>query len=140
MSSLPDYSALVKVMKQAGVEATTASGPVNICFGKVMSVEPIQVLVDQKMTLGAAQLVLTRNVTDYEVEVTVEWETEEEISTHTHAVGDIESDVNQQKHKHDIINKKKMVIHNSLVEGDELVLIRQQGGQKYIVIDRVGET
>ena len=39
----------------------------------------------------------------------VEWETEEEISTHTHAVGDVESDVNQQKHKHDIINKKKMV-------------------------------
>lgn len=137
---MPDYSALVKVIKQAGVEATGASGPVNICFGKVMSIEPLQVLVDQKMTLGAAQLVLTRNVTDYEVEVTVEWETEEEISTHTHAVGDIESDVNQQKHKHDIINKKKMVIHNSLVEGDELVLIRQQGGQKYIVIDRVGET
>lgn len=123
MSSLPDYSALVKVMKQAGVEATTASGPVNICFGKVMSIAPLQVLVDQKMTLGAAQLVLTRNVTDYEVEVTVEWGTE---------IFD--------EHKHDIINKKKMLIHNSLMEGDELVLIRQQGGQKYIVIDRVGET
>ena len=120
---MPDYSALVKVMKQASVEATGASGPVNVCFGKVIGTAPLQVLVDQKMTLGSAQLVLTRNVTDYEVEVTVEWETE-----------------TSSEHNHDIINKKKMLVHNSLVEGDELLLIRQQGGQKYIVIDRVGET
>ena len=120
---MPDYSSLVKVIKQAGVEATGASGPVNVCFGKVMSTAPLQVLVDQKMTLGEAQLVLTRNVTDYEVEVTVEWETEV-----------------LETHGHEIKGKKKMLVHNSLVEGDELVLLRQQGGQKYIVIDRVGET
>ena len=107
---LPDYSALVKVIKQAGIEATNASGPVTVCFGKVISTTPLQVLVDQKMTLGSAQLVLTRNVTDYEVEVTIE-EAE----------------------------KKKMMIHNSLMNGDDLVLIRQQSGQKYIVIDKVGE-
>lgn len=136
---MPDYSAFVKVMKQAGVEATNAGGPVTVCFGKVMSTSPLQVLVDQKMTLGAAQLVLTRNVTDYEVEVTVEWETEKETSAHTHIVGEIESDQNEQKHTHQVIGKKKMLVHNALVEGDELVLLRQQGGQKYIIIDRVGE-
>lgn len=136
---MPDYSALVKAMKQAGVEATNAGGPVTVCFGKVMSTSPLQVLVDQKMTLGAAQLVLTRNVTDYEVEVTVEWETEKETSTHTHIVDGIESDPNEQTHVHDIKGKKKMLVHNALVEGDELVLLRQQGGQKYIIIDRVGE-
>ena len=108
---MPDYSALVKVMKQAGVEATNADGPVKICFGKVVNVTPIQVLVDQKITLGAAQLILTRDFTDYEVEVTFEPETE----------------------------KKKMKIHNSLVIGDDVVLLRQQGGQKYIVIDRMGK-
>ena len=142
MSSLPDYNALVKVMKQAGVEAMGANGPVNVCFGKVMNTAPLKVLVDQKMTLGAAQLVLTRNVTDYEVEVTVEWETEKETSTHTHVIGDdeVETGTNQQRHMHDIKGKKKMLVHNSLVKGDELVLLRQQGGQKYIVIDRVGET
>ena len=123
MNLLPDYSGLVKVMKQAGVEATNAGGPVTVCFGKVINKEPLQVLVDQKMTLGAVQLVLTRSVTDYETEVTVEWETE-----------------NSEEHSHTIIEKKKMLIHNSLVVGDELVLLRQQGGQKYIVVDRVGET
>lgn len=109
-------------MKQAGVEATSAGGPVTICFGKVTSTSPLKVLVDQKMTLGAAQLTLTRNVTDYETKVTVEWET----------------DVSEA-HEHKVKGKKKMIIHNSLVVGDELLLLRQQGGQKYIVVDRVGK-
>lgn len=137
---MPDYSGLVKAMKQAGVEATNAGGPVSVCFGKVMSTAPLQILIDQKMTLGAAQLVLTRNVTDYEVEVTVEWKTEKETTTHTHILGDEETGANKQKHNHDIEGKKKMMIHNSLVVGDDVVLVRQQGGQKYIVVDRVGET
>ena len=119
---LPDYSGLVKVMKQAGVEATNAGGPVTVCFGKVMSTAPLQILVDQKMTLGIAQLVLTRNVTDYETEVAVEWETEV-----------------SETHVRMLTEKKKMTVHNALIVGDDVILIRQQGGQKYIVIDRVGE-
>lgn len=104
---MPDYSALVKVMKQASTEAVNAGGPVTVCFGKVTNTSPLQVLVDQKMTLGSAQIVLTKNVTDYDVGITVD---------------DID---------------KTMTIHNSLRNGDEVVLLRQQGGQKYIVIDRV---
>ena len=120
MSSLPDYSGLVKAMKKAGVEATSAGGPVTVCFGKVTGTSPLQILVDQKMTLGSAQLVLTRNVTDYEVSVTIDWKTEK-----------------TQEHEHALSGEKKMTIHNSLVKGDDVVLLRQQGGQKYIVIDRV---
>lgn len=119
---MPDYTGLVKVMKQAGNEANQAACPVTVCFGKVMNISPLKVLVDQKMTLGAAQLVLTRNVTDYEIDVTInDWLTEE-----------------TQEHTHDLKGKKKLKVHNSLVKGDEVVLLRQQGGQKYIIIDRVG--
>lgn len=135
---MPDYNGLVKVMKQAGVEASNAGCPVTVCFGKVTGESPLQVLVDQKMTLGSAQLVLTRNVTDYEMDVTVEWETESELSTHTHNVNGVESDSINLKHTHDITGKKKLKVHNSLGKGDEVVLLRQQGGQKYIIIDRVG--
>lgn len=135
---MPDYSALVKAMKQAGAEAVNAGNPMTICFGKVTSASPLQVLVDQKMTLGSAQLILTRNVTDYEVPVTVDWKTESELSTHTHSVSGVESDSANLKHLHALKGKKKMTIHNSLVKGDEVVLLRQQGGQKYIIIDRVG--
>ena len=134
---LPDYNGLVKVLKQAGNEAVNANGPVQVCFGKVTSVSPLQVLVDQKMTLGAAQLVLTRNVTEYEVLVTVEWTSEKELSKHTHMIEDKETQDNNLEHVHEITGKKKMIVHNALVVGEEVVLIRQQGGQKYIIIDRV---
>ncbi len=118
---MPDYNGLVNVMKQAGTKAVDAGCPVTISFGKVVNTSPLQVLVDQKMTLGSAQLVLTRNVTDYEVSVTVDWETEQ-----------------SEEHTHGITGKKKLKVHNSLAKGDEVVLLRQQGGQKYIVLDRVG--
>ena len=89
------------------------------------------------MTLGAAQLVLTRNVTEHEVLVTTEWETEKELSKHTHMIEDKETQDNNLEHVHKITGKKKLIVHNALVVGEEVVLIRQQGGQKYIIIDRV---
>ena len=134
---MPNYNGLVNAMKQAGVQATKADGPVQICYGKVTSKSPLKILVDQKMTLDAAQLVLTRNVTDYEVNVTVDWETEEALSTHNHTVGNETSSDTDLAHVHALNGKKKMTIHNSLIKGDEVVLLRQQGGQKYIVIDRM---
>ena len=117
---MPDAVDLIKEIKKAAVEAVKASKPVEVCFGRVTSVSPLKILVEQKMILGSAQLVLTRNVTDFETEVTVDWQTE------TASV-----------HQHAIKGKKKITVHNGLVVGDEVFLIRQQGGQKFIVVDRV---
>ena len=146
---MADYNKLLKVMKKAGTEATNAECPVIICFGKVVSKSPLKINVDQKITLGSAQLVLTRNVTDYDVEIDVEWETEEtkinievevEIETVEPEEGEQEkpdTSVTNEAHKHNIKGKKKIKIRNSLKAGDEVVLLRQQGGQKYIVVDKV---
>lgn len=87
---LPDYNNLLNVMKQAGSNATEAKNPVNVCFGKVTSTSPLKILVEQKITLGKAQLVLT-----------------------------------------------KRVVEDALQNGDEVILIRVQGGQKYVVMDKV---
>ena len=48
-----------------------------------------------------------------------------------------ESDEVDLKHSHNIKGKKKITIHNALAKGDEVILLRQQGGQKYIVVDKV---
>ena len=132
-------------------ERNNAKKPVEVCFGKVTSISPMQILVDQKFTLGAAQLVLTRNVTDFETNITMNWESESSLSTHTHTVnvvgsdsdGDsinisIESKPTNLAHIHEITGRKKITVHNGLVVGDEVILIRQQGGQKYVVVDRIG--
>lgn len=121
MNLLPDANELVKAMKRAALDAMDASKPVNVYFGQVVTASPLQINVEQKMILGKAQLILSRNVTDFKTMVTVDWKTEEE-ENHTHA----------------ITEKKEMVIHNALTVGDEVILIRQQEGQKYIVIDRIG--
>ena len=134
-------------MKRAALEAVEASKPVNVYFGQVVSASPLQINVEQKMILGKAQLILSRNVTDFKTMVTVQWETEKEEKTHTHNVegsdgeGDsinITSKTQNVKHTHEIVGQKEITIHNALEVGDEVILIRQQEGQKYVVIDRIG--
>lgn len=131
---MPDATELTKAIKKAASKAIKAEKPVEVCFGKVTSVSPLQILVDQKFTLGAAQLVLTRNVTDFKTMITggnnqnyYYVGTPPNTSTvpvdplHKHALGEIE-----------------ITVHNGLVVGDEVILIRQQGGQKYVVVDKIG--
>lgn len=133
MNLLPDVIALMKAIKRTAVEAVEAEKPVKICFGRVTGVSPLQISVEQKMTLGKQQLVLTRNVTDYKVLISggnvqdycYEGEAPEThmlpvSPSHTHAIGNVE-----------------VTVYNGLAVGDEVVLLRQQGGQKYIVADRV---
>ena len=127
---MPDAIELVRTIKRAAVEAVEATKPVEICFGKVTGVSPLKILVEQKMTLGKAQLVLTRSVTDFTTEVTVDWVTENK----SDGIGDSSF----ASHNHAITGRKKITVHNGLVVGDEVILFRQQGGQKYLVVDRIG--
>lgn len=122
---MADCNKLVKAIRQVSNETTEAQGPVNICYGRVLSSSPLSVLVDQKLTLGAAQLVLTRNVTDYEIQLSMERQ-------------EFELEENAQGSNYQVSADRQWVqIHNALVAGEEILLLRQQGGQKYIIIDRV---
>lgn len=137
---MPDAVGIAKKIKKAAIEAQESAKPVEVCFGKVTSASPLKILVEQKMTLGAAQLVLCRNVTEHIIEMTVDHYTENE-TEHTHAVQDTYTgggSSSPTKHLHAYRGRKKFTVHNGLVVGDEVVLLRQQGGQKYIVVDRIG--
>lgn len=131
---MPDAVGIAKKIKKAAIDAQESTKPVQICFGKVTSASPLKILVEQKMTLGEGQLVLCRNVTDYQTMITggniqnyYYTGSPPNVSTvpvspsHVHAVGKIQ-----------------VTVHNGLVVGDEVILLRQQGGQKYIVVDRIG--
>ena len=121
-----DASDLLQIMKKAATEAVNAGQPSDFCFGRVVQQSPLRITVEQKMTLAAAQLVLTRNVTDFETYATpINWFTE------------AQSDTSITSHTHKIEDKRKITIHNSLQVGDEVILLKQKGGQKYLVLDRV---
>ena len=111
---------LYNAIKVAAVKAVDASQPCDFLFGKVTSTYPLKVFVEQKMTLTSAQLALSRNVTDYTVDVSVDWDTED-----------------SNDHNHEIVGDKKITIHNGLKIGDEVVLLKKKGGQKYLILDKV---
>lgn len=131
---MPDANELVDTLKRAAVEAVKAGKPVNVYFGEVVSASPLKINVEQKMILGEKQLVLSRNVTDFKTKITagniknyyytgdVNSGTAPVSPSHVHAVGTIE-----------------ITVHNGLAVGDGVILIRQQEGQRFIVVDRIGK-
>lgn len=129
---------LVNAMKQASTKAIEASQPSDFCFGKVISTSPLKITVEQKMTLGAAQLVLARDVTDYEIDVTTNWITTE--YSHSHSISDTYTgggSASTDTHTHHTVGRKPIIIHNALKVGEDVILLKQKGGQKYLVVDRV---
>jgi len=204
---LADFAGLLGVIKQASLDAVKAASPMAVMFGKVSGLKPLQINVEQKMTLEGPQLILSRNVTDHIVEMTVDHFTgsatvsltmadtvhahgvpahstnpaapdikhvhsmpaaqtgqagEEEPhyhnipankseavgpdTTHDHQVavqstesgGFSTAGSGAGSHTHSYTGRKQFLIHNALVIGDEVILIRLPGGQRFLVIDRLG--
>lgn len=121
-----DIAALIK---RAALDAVNESSPTAIVFGIVVSIVPLKINVEQKIPLTSLQLILTNNVRDYELEMTVDHITENESG------GSGESSF--ASHNHAYTGKKKFTVHNALIIGDEVMLLQVQGGQKYIVLEKV---
>jgi len=156
---MADYTELLQALKRAALEVVEASKPTNLCYGNVTSVEPLQILVDPKLTLEAEQLVLTSAVQDTWLDVEISTYTENDAfmnGKHTHRITDTytgdqressdrrESDGGScdegnmdTTHKHALEGRKKLRLYNGLQLGEKVLLLRWQGGQKYIVLDRV---
>lgn len=150
---MPDAVDIIKKINQAAISAVESTKPVAVYFGEVQTVSPLTINVEQKMILGEKQLILSRNVTDFTTMVTVDWVSESSLSTHSHNVnitsesgGDPEhthsvsgnTGTKNLAHTHNITGKKKIIVHNALVVGDKVIILRQQEGQKFVVWDRIG--
>lgn len=128
----------VELVKKAAVEAMEASKPVSFLFGQVISASPLKIQVDQKSIYTEKMLVLTRNVTDYEVDMTVSHQTiaisYDHPVTDTYTGGGTAEEIS---HSHPIKGRKKYKVHNALVVGDQVLLGRIQGGKKFVILDRI---
>lgn len=128
---MPDASELLKTIKKAALDAIKAEKPSDVLFGKVVSVSPLQINVEQQFILGEKQLVLSRNVTDFTTQVSVNW------ATGYRSGGS--GDASFASHNHGLSGKFNITVHNGLAVGDEVILIRKFGGQKFMVMDRIGK-
>lgn len=100
------------------------SSPSTWMIGEVVNESPLQIQIEQRLTIDEDLLILTRNVTDYMVQATIAL---------NFSTGSSEGHRHSVSGTHDV----PIQIHNGLQEGDFVLLLRQDGGQKFIVVDRV---
>lgn len=85
---MPD---LFNAMKQIAKDAFDTLQPADWCYGKVISLDPFQVQIDQKLPL-----------------------------------------------KKEFLAVRTGVSASSFKVGDKLILLRKQGGQEYLILDKKG--
>lgn len=123
---MADSVGFVNMIKRVALAAVGASKPVEACFGRVAATSPLEITVEQKIRLGRAQLVVPRHVTDHVVMVSGGDGTASGASRDAAGRG-----------QGDEPERRLVTIHNGLAVDDQVLLLRQQGGQKYIVWDRL---
>lgn len=130
-----------------------AQKPMAMCMGEVVSTHPLKISVDQKMTLTTAQLILTNSVRDFSIDMTADFTTDPalgEVSTahkHSYSIAFTEENVLigetetaggvNLSHVHNCGGKKSYKVHLGLNIGEKVILLRCDGGQRFIVLDRV---
>ena len=156
---------LLKAIKEAANQSNEENKPTGIFFGEVVSVSPLTVNVEQKLTLTEEFLTLTHAVKDYYVDITVSHYTVNDNfldPTHRHHL-DNQNDTSRKDeitnkddprpsdpytettydfdttHKHEYKGRKKIMLHHGLKVGEQVMLLRVQGGQNYVIIDRVND-
>lgn len=150
---------LVQLIKQAAVEAVEEGAPCAVLYGMVTSVSPLVVTVDQKRSYGEKQLILSTLVQEFEVEMTVDHQTEDAHRdldlSHTHSYAGTTSGGGEDGHSHSFSGqteqggkkdlthrhayqgRKKFLVHLGLKLGEKVILLRVQGGKRYMVLDRI---
>lgn len=103
-----------------------AGKPVEICFGYVVSEigQPLEISIDNRLFLTEKFLVLSNAVRNYRTRMTVSGRV---------PIGD------NGKGQEDFLDIKQdfdVEIHNELVPGEWVLLMRFRGGQRYLVVDR----
>lgn len=119
---MADANDLVRVIKQASGDACEAGCPVWIMAGTVTSARPLTVKIEQRFSIGSTELIVPEYLTDHTVELSV--------TGVTQAAGEPER-------PHTYGGTQTVKLRNGLKTGDHVILLRQQGGQKFLVLDRV---
>uniref|UniRef100_UPI004025FDD5 DUF2577 domain-containing protein n=1 Tax=Dialister sp. TaxID=1955814 RepID=UPI004025FDD5 len=120
---------LAEVMKELAGQAETAARPSDYILGVVESSNPLSIRVSQKDLITAEYLITTDAVRDYDVDIEVNHTTENRAGGGGYA--------EFASHNHDYTGRKKIRVYNGLKPGEVVAMIRQRGGQQYLVVSRV---
>lgn len=116
---------LLNTIKQASMAAMAASNPAAVIFGEITKKEPLEVTVNPRLILPAALLVVSESLTHYELEL-----------EHAHQYTDSSESGTTTRNTQPELSDP-IVIRRGLERGDRVLLLRVQGGQQYVILDRV---
>lgn len=120
---------LLGLIQQAAKKVVEASNLTDYCIGMVESTVPLVIRTEQQETLTEDFLILTDLVRDYDVDITVNH------TTQNRSGGGGDSAF--ASHNHQYTGRKRITVHNGLSAGEAVILVRQAGGQEFIVLSRV---
>lgn len=135
---MSDMAGLLDNIKRAALQAVDSTNPAGLYFGTVDSTSPLTVTIDQKLTLGEKQLILSTLVQDFDVDLTMSHSTGS--YTHTHSISDTYTgggSASSDTHSHTYSGTKGFTVHLGLKLGEKVMLLRMQGGQRFLILDRV---
>ena len=98
---------LVVAIKKAALDAIENSQMCDFRYGEVVNVSPIKVKTSNNLIIPSSLLVVPEHLTDRVIEIIID--------------GEI----------------KMATVNDSLKLGDNVVLLRKQGGQSYFILDRI---
>lgn len=108
---------MLDIIKKAALDAVNTGNPVAVQIGTVEAVSPLEISLDQRLTLPEAFLIVPESLTRYEIDL-----------SHVHKLS---GSPDTEKALID-----KIVIREGLAVGDAVIMLRVQGGQKYLVLDK----
>lgn len=109
---------MLEVIKRIALSTIEDSKPVEIIYGEVTQSSPLTVSIEQRLELDEDFLIVPESLTRYEIDL-----------KHTHTIpGGTETQE---------ALTTKIVIRKGLEIGDTVILLRAQGGQEFIILDKV---
>lgn len=128
---------LSELMKQVAAGVINTMQLPEVYLGTVVNNKPLEIMLTQQNRLPEKFLILTNAVKDHEVDITISWTTVD--NTHKHGNGNGGSPTDDATHNHAVKGRKKIMVHNGLTKGEKVLLLRVQGGQNYVVVDRISK-
>lgn len=128
-------SELAKLIKILSLDAMEQGRPMNVLFGTVEKAKPLEIRIDQKQLIKSGYLILTNAVRDYKTKFTFDNPNIKQVYTTWDMSESSESTENKIAFKQKI--QHEVTVYNGLSKGDKVLLFRVQGGQKFIVLDRL---
>lgn len=97
----------IENMRKISIQAVEAGKPCNVVLGTVAAAAPLSIRIDQKTTLTGSQVIVPRYLTDHAEQMSIP------------QIGEVQ-----------------VTVKNALQGGEPVILIQEQGAQRYLVVDR----